>query len=73
MEEWMWRKIIEKMYDPKDYEVLMLKFSQIIQERKSLNRSRVGGAQKYLIDNTIQQQIMAGNRKMTREEINSLM
>ena len=22
MEEWMWRKIIEKMYDPKDFEVL---------------------------------------------------
>jgi len=26
MEEWMWRKIIEKMYDPKDYEVLETKF-----------------------------------------------
>lgn len=26
MEEWMWRKIIEKMYDPKDYEVLEGKF-----------------------------------------------
>ena len=22
MEEWMWRKIIEKMYDPKDFEIL---------------------------------------------------
>ena len=26
MEEWMWRKIIEKMYDPKDYEVLESRF-----------------------------------------------
>ena len=22
MEDWMWRKIIEKMYDPKDFEML---------------------------------------------------
>jgi hypothetical protein len=26
MEEWMWRKIIEKMYDPKDFEVLENRF-----------------------------------------------
>jgi hypothetical protein len=26
MEDWMWRKIIEKMYDPKDYEMLHEKF-----------------------------------------------
>jgi len=22
MDDWMWKKIIEKMYDPKDYEIL---------------------------------------------------
>ncbi len=26
MEDWMWKKIIEKMYDPKDFEVLESKF-----------------------------------------------
>lgn len=34
MEEWMWKKIIEKMYDPKDFEVLLDKFGEIIEERK---------------------------------------
>lgn len=42
MEEWMWRKIIEKMYDPKDYEVLESKFLQIMEEKKALNRNRMG-------------------------------
>ena len=26
MDDWMWKKIIEKMYDPKDYEVLEQRF-----------------------------------------------
>jgi hypothetical protein len=26
VEEWMWRKIIEKMYDPRDFEILETKF-----------------------------------------------
>jgi hypothetical protein len=34
MEEWMWRKIIEKMYDPKDFEVLEQRFLFIIDEKK---------------------------------------
>lgn len=38
MEEWMWRKIIEKMYDPKDYEVLLRRFVGIIEERKNLSK-----------------------------------
>jgi hypothetical protein len=34
LEEWQWRKIIEKMYDPSDYEVLEQRFLQIIQDKK---------------------------------------
>ena len=30
----MWRKIIEKMYDPKDFEVLESRFYQMIEEKK---------------------------------------
>lgn len=44
MEEWMWRKIIEKMYDPKDYEVLESKLLQIVEEKRSLNKNRLGGS-----------------------------
>lgn len=76
MEEWMWRKIIEKMYDPKDYEVLESKFLSIIEERKAMNRTRLGGTanmSKFLVDSTMQAQILAGNKKMTREEMNQLM
>lgn len=40
MEEWMWRKIIEKMYDPKDYEVLESKFLALVDEKKAMNKSR---------------------------------
>jgi hypothetical protein len=58
MEEWMWRKIIEKMYDPKDYEVLESKFIQIIDERRALNKSRLGGTtasnmSKFLVDSAV--------------------
>jgi Ca2+-binding EF-hand superfamily protein len=35
MEEWQWRKIIEKMYDPNDYEILEQKFVNSIQEHKA--------------------------------------
>lgn len=52
MEEWQWRKIVEKMYDPNDYEILEQKFIDAIQERrhKSIYNS------------------MGDSRKMTREE-----
>ena len=39
MEEWMWRKIIEKMYDPKDYEILEQRLISIINEKKSFGKS----------------------------------
>lgn len=55
MEEWMWRKIIEKMYDPKDYEVLESRLMQIIEEKRNQNKNRLGGTSnpntsKYLIE-----------------------
>ena len=34
MEEWIWRKIIEKMYDPKDAEVLEEKFVTAIEVKR---------------------------------------
>lgn len=51
----MWRKIIEKMYDPKDYEVLESKLMQIVEEKRSSNKSRLGGTgnpntSKFLVD-----------------------
>ena len=54
MEDWMWKKIIEKMYDPKDYEVLQQRFQMLVEERKTQNRSKIGGGNsKYLIDSAI--------------------
>jgi Ca2+-binding EF-hand superfamily protein len=52
MEEWQWRKIIEKMYDPNDYEILEQKFINAIQERRAKT-----------FYNTL-----TDSRKMTREE-----
>lgn len=52
MEEWQWRKIIEKMYDPNDYEILEQKFINAVQERRAKT-----------FYNTL-----TDSRKMTREE-----
>lgn len=35
LEEWQWRSIIEKMYDPNDYEILEQKFIQVVQDKKT--------------------------------------
>lgn len=42
IDDWMWRKIIEKMYDPKDFEILESRFLLIIEEKKIMNKSRSG-------------------------------
>ena len=52
MEEWQWRKIIEKMYDPNDYEILEQKFVNAVQERRAKT-----------FYNTL-----TDSRKLTREE-----
>lgn len=56
MDDWMWKKIIEKMYDPKDFEVLESKFQAIIEEKRQVNKSRHLGAtyNKAVIDQQIQ-------------------
>lgn len=35
VDEWIWRKIIEKMYDPRDFEILEAKFTQMIEDKKA--------------------------------------
>ena len=55
MEEWMWRKIIEKMYDPKDFEVLEQRFQMVIDEKRNFNKSRMGNtATKFMVDSAVQ-------------------
>ena len=44
IDEWMWRKIIEKMYDAKDYEILESRFLLAIEEKKAALRMRGKGA-----------------------------
>lgn len=39
----MWKKIIEKMYDPKDYEMLMQRFIDLIEDRKIASKSKLSG------------------------------
>lgn len=43
MDDWMWKKIIEKMYDPKDFEILENRFLLLIDDKRQINRSKVGG------------------------------
>lgn len=42
MEEWMWRKIIEKMYDPKDFEELERRLHLIVEEKRGQASSMRG-------------------------------
>ena len=35
IDEWIWRKIIKKVYDPSDYEILEARFAQMIDNKKS--------------------------------------
>ena len=35
IDEWIWRKIIKKVYDPRDYEILEARFAQMIDNKKS--------------------------------------
>ncbi len=37
LEDWHWRSIIEKMYDPSDYELLEQRFMAVVQDRKVSN------------------------------------
>ena len=53
IEDFMWKKIIEKMYDPKDYEILESRFLLIIEEKKLMNKSRSGYSQRFLMDSQI--------------------
>jgi hypothetical protein len=34
VDDWIWRKIIEKMYDPKDFEILEAKLLGIIEDKR---------------------------------------
>ncbi len=57
MEEWMWRKIIEKMYDPKDFEVLESRFFQVIDDKRQFNKttqSRMGSTTSKIPDPAMQ-------------------
>ena len=57
MEEWMWRKIIEKMYDPKDFEVLESRFFQVIEDKRQFNKttqSRMGSTTSKIPDPAMQ-------------------
>jgi len=64
----MWKKIIEKMYDPKDFEVLMGRFVEIIEDRKQRIRMGMGNS-KYLMTESQQLLLPAAKQKMTREEL----
>jgi hypothetical protein len=63
IEEWMWKKIIEKMYDPRDYEILESRFISMLEEKRSLklqsssSNAAMGPAEKV------------ANKKLSREEI----
>lgn len=72
IDEWMWKKIIEKMYDPKDFEILESRFYVQIEEKKAQSKSTRGNKSKYLMD-TQASTTTLGGKKMSREEMMHLM
>jgi hypothetical protein len=59
VEEWMWRKIIEKMYDPRDFEILERRFTQLLEDKR---RARLPPPAAMSADK-------AAARKLNREEL----
>lgn len=39
VDEWIWRKIIEKMYDPRDFQILEARFQALIEDKRQRNSS----------------------------------
>jgi len=70
MEDWMWRRIIEKMYDPKDYEVLEARFAELIESKKAQRSKSVFGMSRSQLEGQLG---LSGNKKLTREEMLQLM
>jgi hypothetical protein len=60
IEEWQWRRIIEKMYDENDYAILEQRFYGVIEDRRQRNAWKRGGNQSGFNE--------WDSRKMTREE-----
>lgn len=43
VDEWIWRKIIEKMYDPRDFQILEARFQALIDDKRQRNSAFDGG------------------------------
>lgn len=69
MEDWMWRRIIEKMYDPKDFEVLADRFNEIVQQKKDHRRGQAHSMTRSQLEGTLG---LTGNKKVSREEMLAL-
>ena len=44
IDEWIWKKIIEKMYDPRDFEILEANFLGIIETKRQKNARALEGS-----------------------------
>lgn len=60
IDEWMWKKIIEKMYDPRDFEILESRFLQVLDDKRQGGRLSLGGTAAAG---------PTGSKKPTREEM----
>ena len=79
VDEWMWRKIIEKMYDPRDFEILESKFNQMLEEKRQ-SRGAVGprtnpndvsriSANSYTNAAALGPMMSTAQKKLSREEL----
>lgn len=69
IDEWMWRKIIEKMYDPHDFEILEALFQEMLENKRQSKEYR--NQDGYLRGNGAAIGPGAGQKKLTREELMS--
>lgn len=79
VDEWIWRKIIEKMYDPRDFEILESKFNQMLEEKRQ-SRGAVGprtnpndvsriSANSYTNAAALGPMMSTAQKKLSREEL----
>lgn len=76
IDEWIWRKIIEKMYDPRDYEILEARFTQMIDDKKTwkLRTNQHDQSRSSILGNSYSgaasgPMMNIAQKKLTREEM----
>lgn len=73
IEESIWKRALEKLYNQNEVELLTQKLYQIMDMKRNSTKSRLANGMpygKYAIEAALQVQLLTGSKKMSRDELN---